>query len=128
MSNTYTDNTSINKDSCKSGGTPEHCTIGQLATRDALSLKQYATDNELKIQMDRCPGTFSTTTSKDDSGKDVVSYVGIQERQCFISSWGKTDPIFLDTAVSGDDTKDKPCAKADGTYHSNVQCFIMEAY
>lgn len=82
------------------------CTINQLATRDGLLLKAYAQDNDIIIGMipNGCPGTS-----------------GMQERQCFIASWGNTTTEL-------DDTADDACAKADGTYKNGAECFIMEAY
>ncbi len=82
------------------------CTINQLATRDALLTKSYAVANDINIGMvpNGCPGT-----------------AGNQERQCFVTSWG-------DTTVALDDAAVNACAKADGTYKSGAECFIMEAY
>lgn len=126
ITNTDTSNVAITKDSCISGGTPASCTIKQLAVKDALTVKQYATDNELSIGMATCPNTRNTVTNADNTTTTTTS-VG-QDRQCLIASWGDTDPIFLDTAVATDTTKDKPCADEDGVYQMGAQCFIMEAY
>lgn len=81
------------------------CTIDQLATRDALLLKDYAAENDLLIGLapDGCPGT-----------------IGKQVRQCFVASWGATTLAL--------DDSDKACANADGTYKNGAECFIMEAY
>nr|WP_315042379.1 type IV pilus modification protein PilV [uncultured Moraxella sp.] len=70
----------ITKDSCVSTigtetGTAKECTIEQLATRDALTLKQFASDNDVQIIADTCPGTN-----------------GNQPLTCLIASWGKTKP------------------------------------
>ncbi|WP_243443380.1 type IV pilus modification protein PilV [Psychrobacter sp. JCM 18903] len=48
------------------------CTINQLATRDGLLLKSYASANDINIGMapNGCPGTS-----------------GNQELQCFVASW-----------------------------------------
>ena len=116
----------ITKDSCMTGGTPVSCTIKQLAVKDALTVKQYATDNELSVGMATCPNTRTTVTNADNTTTTTTS--AGQDRQCLIASWGDTDPIFLDTAVATDTTKDKPCADEDGIYSNGVQCFIMEAY
>lgn len=82
------------------------CTIDQLATRDGLLMKSYATDNDINMGMvpNGCPGTS-----------------GNQERQCFVASWG-------DTTVELSDTATDACAKANGTYKNGAECFIMEAY
>ena len=126
VTNTDTSNVAITKDSCISGGTPASCTIKQLAVKDALTVKQYATDNELSVGMATCPNTRTTVTNADNTTTTTTS--AGQDRQCLIASWGDTDPIFLDTAVATDTTKDKPCADEDGIYSNGVQCFIMEAY
>ena len=126
LTNTDTSNEAITKDSCIIGGTPASCTIKQLAVKDALTVKQYATDNELSIGMATCPNTRNTVTNEDNTTTTTTS--AGQDRQCLIASWGDTDPIFLDTAVATDTTKDKPCADEDGVYQMGVQCFIMEAY
>lgn len=100
----------ITKDSCVQNDSTKpaanaSCTIEQLATRDALLLKSYATDNDMLIGLvpDGCPGT-----------------VGQQVRQCFVASWGATTLAL--------DDSDKACANADGTYKNGAECFIMEAY
>ena len=126
VTNTDTSNVAITKDSCISGGTPASCTIKQLAVKDALTVKQYATDNELSVGMATCPNTRTTVTNADNTTTTTTS--AGQDRQCLIASWGDTDPIFLDDAVATDTTKDKPCADEDGIYSNGVQCFIMEAY
>jgi len=116
----------ITKDSCMTGGTPVSCTIKQLAVKDALTVKQYATDNGLNVGMATCP-TKRTTTTSASGVATTISTVG-QDRQCLIAAWGDTDPIFLDNAVASDTTKDKPCANEDAVYNFGAQCFIMEAY
>lgn len=113
ISNNETSNVAITKDSCVVGGTPEKCTIKQLAVKDALTVKQFATANKIKVGMATCP---------------VVSVNNGSERQCLLASWDETDPIFLDTPVASDTTKDQPCANESGNYYAGVSCFIMEAY
>lgn len=105
------DGTAITKESCVTNEptaptAAQTCTIDQLATRDGLLIKSYATANDISIGVvpDGCPGT---------SGK--------QERQCFVASWG-------DTTVALDDTAPNACANANGTYKNGAECFIMEAY
>ena len=126
LTNTDTSNVPITKDSCMTGGTPVSCTIKQLAVKDALTVKQYATDNGLNVGMATCP-TKRTTTTNASGVATTISTVG-QDRQCLIAAWGDTDPIFLDTPVASDTTKDKPCANEDAVYNFGAQCFIMEAY
>lgn len=101
----------ITKDSCvqNTNAAPTEaasCTINQLATRDGLLLKSYATSNDINMGMipNGCPGTS-----------------GNQERQCFVASWG-------DTTVDLNDSAPKACANANGTYKNGAECFIMEAY
>lgn len=106
----------ITKDSCMTGGTPASCTIKQLAVKDALTVKQYAADNELNVSIVTCPGTGTTTTTV----ASVTTTLSGQERQCFVASWGTTN------ATLGTDTND--CADANGVYKVGAQCFIMEAY
>lgn len=129
VSNSYTNSQAITKDSCvglKGDGTPVTCTIAQLATRDALVVKQYASDNEIKIAMATCPFTRTSTTAEDGTTTTTTS-VG-QDRQCLIASWGDTDPIFLDTPVATDANKDQPCANEDAAYYTGASCFIVESY
>lgn len=101
---------SISKDSCvqhtaTAPGATASCTIEQMATRDGLLLKSYASANDMLIGLaiDGCPGT---------SGKQI--------RQCFVVSWGDTT-LALDNSANA-------CANADGTYKNGAECFIMEAY
>lgn len=105
------DGSAITKDSCiqNTSSAPvaaDSCTINQLATRDGLLLKSYASANDMLIGLvaDGCPGTS-----------------GNQVRQCFIASWG-------DTTLALDDTTPKACANENGTYKNGAECFIMEAY
>lgn len=105
------DSKTITKNSCITSANEAptasaSCTIDQLATRDALLLKSYASANDISIGMvpDGCPGTL-----------------GKQELQCFVASWG-------DTTVELSDTEAKACAKANGSYKNGAECFIMEAY
>jgi type IV pilus assembly protein PilV len=95
---------------------PVACTVNQLATKDALTIKQYATDNELNISIVTCPGTGTTTTTV----ASVTTTLSGQERQCFVASWSTT------TATLGSGNND--CANTDGVYNSGAQCFILEAY
>lgn len=94
----------ITTESCLvTSATTATCNSQGLASRDALVLKDYATKNELQIQLEDCPGL-----------------TGSQARQCFITSWGATKPNFLGQNDS--------CAETTGVYKSGSQCFIVEAY
>lgn len=99
------DGVEINKNSCiTSGTTTSSCTIQQLATRDGLALKQYATDNEIKIRLETCPATSSGTPLS-----------------CLIAAWGDT------TATLG--TGANHCLNATtGIYNKGATCFVLEAY
>lgn len=103
------DGKAITKDSCVQNTNvaptaAASCTINQLATRDGLLMKSYATANDINMAMvpNGCPGTSD-------------------RRQCFVASWG-------DTTVELNDTAPNACANADGTYKNGAECFIMEAY
>lgn len=105
------DGKTISKESCVQNANTApaaaaSCTINQLATRDGLLMKSYATANDINMGMvpNGCPGTS-----------------GNQERQCFVASWG-------DTTVELNDTATNACANANGTYKNGAECFIMEAY
>ncbi|MES1965638.1 type IV pilus modification protein PilV [Psychrobacter sp. AH5] len=105
------DGVAITKESCiintaQAPSIANSCTINQLATRDGLLLKSYATENDINVGLvpDGCPGTS-----------------GNQERQCFVASWG-------DTTVALSDSDANACANGNGTYKNGAECFIMEAY
>lgn len=93
----------ITKDSCMTGGTPMPCTIKQLAVKDALSLKQYATDNEIKIRLETCPATSLGTPMS-----------------CLIAAWGDSN------ATIG--TGDNDCIDSTGVYKKGSTCFVLETY
>lgn len=96
--------TGVTKDSCLlATENATACTIEQVASRDALILKDYATENEINIRLATCPGM-----------------TGSMARQCFITSWGET--------LAEMSNKDKACADQKGVYRMGAQCFIMEAY
>ena len=107
------DGGSIDVDSCMPAGSPSDCTIKQLATREGIALRKYAVGNDLKIDVDICPGTS-----------------GVQQRQCLIASWGNTAPKFDDSnKVTYKSEALNSCAtKKDGSYYAGAECFIMEAY
>lgn len=94
----------ITKDSCVlQSAEANGCTIAQLASKDALVLKEYATQNDINISLQTCPGM-----------------TGSMARQCFVASWGETKAEISDNNNS--------CANAQGVYKRGAQCFIMEAY
>lgn len=105
------DDKSITKASCLTSADTaptagDGCNINQLATRDGLLLRSYASANDINIAMvpNGCPGTS-----------------GNQELQCFVASWG-------DTTVELSDSASDACANASGSYKNGAECFIMEAY
>lgn len=93
----------IDTNSCQGKGSKPTCSIEEMATRDALAVKDHATKNDMQVNMVTCPGTS-----------------GGQARQCFVASWGSTNP----TLNGGNND----CATTTGSYKMGAQCFIMEAY
>ncbi|SLJ83529.1 type IV pilus modification protein PilV [Psychrobacter sp. DAB_AL43B] len=124
ITSTATDNIKIDTktisrngtDNCLSNGTttdvngkkiPNNlCNISQLATRDALMVKQLAKDEGVEIAVVTCPGT--TTQA-------------IQQQMCIVTAWNDTKALL-------DDADDKACAGANGVYKTGSQCLISEAY
>ena len=109
----------ITKDSCMTttSNVPSPCTADELATRDALALKDYASKNDLSIAVVTCPGTEGTILVNGASQSQKT-----QERQCMIASWGDTKPT-----IGTDDKVD--CVKpTTGIYNVGAQCMLMEAY
>lgn len=82
------------------------CNISQLATRDALMMKQLAKDEGIDLAVVTCPGT--TTQA-------------IQQQMCIVTAWNDTKAIL-------DDTDAKACAGINGIYKTGSQCLISEAY
>lgn len=82
------------------------CNINQLATRDALMVKQLAKDEDIKLAVVTCPGT--TTQA-------------IQRQMCIVTAWNDTKALL-------DDSDDKACASTKGVYKTGSQCLISEAY
>lgn len=94
----------ITTNSCLVGGTPDSCTVAQLATKDALILKEFAATQGIQLGMDTCPGT-----------------AGSQARRCMIAAWDDTTPAF------GSGSTD--CAnETTGIQNAGASCFVMEAY
>ena len=82
------------------------CNISQLATRDALMVKQLAKDEGVELAVVTCPGTTKQA---------------IQQQMCIVTAWNGTKALLDDTDV-------KACAGANGVYKTGSQCLISEAY
>ena len=82
------------------------CSINQLAARDALMVKQLATNSDIAVGVVTCPGT---------------STQAIQQQMCVVTAWNDTKAIL-------DNTDDKACANASGIYKTGSHCLISEAY
>lgn len=82
------------------------CNISQLATRDALMIKQLAKDEDIKLAIVTCPGT--TTQA-------------IQRQMCIVTAWNDSKALL-------DDADAKACANSKGVYKTGSQCLISEAY
>lgn len=91
--------TAADLDSCLSAIS---CTTAQLSRKDAAILKQFASNQNIRLALRECPGVASG-----------------QVRHCMIASWGETTADFGDGAN---------CADANGAYRAGTSCFIMEAY
>lgn len=88
----------------------ELCNISQLATRDALIIKQLAKDEEIKLAIVTCPGTAEQA---------------IQKQMCIVTAWNDTKAL-----MTNDDTGDNAnaCADSNGVYKTGSHCLISEAY
>lgn len=95
----------ITKDSCMAGANPEVCTEKQIAIRDALVLKQFAKDSDIRIAAERCKPIPSNPKNAP---------------MCLIASWAETEP------TSG--SQNNACTTANGDYNIGSSCFVMEAY
>lgn len=82
------------------------CNINQLATRDALMVKQLAKDEGIELAVVTCPGTTKQA---------------IQQQMCIVTAWNNTKALL-------DDSDDNACASANGVYKTGSQCLISEAY
>lgn len=82
------------------------CNISQLATRDALMVKQLAKDEGIELAVVTCPGTTKQA---------------IQQQMCIVTAWNNTKALL-------DDSDDNACASANGVYKTGSQCLISEAY
>lgn len=84
----------------------ESCNINQLATREALTIKKMAADQDIKLAVATCPGT--TTQA-------------IQTQMCIITAWNDTKALLDDSDVAA-------CADSNGVYKTGSHCLISEAY
>lgn len=84
----------------------DSCTEEQLSKYNSWNAMKQACNNSILLNMITCPGT----TDK-------------QLRQCIITSWNGTKPVFANSAPNT-----KPCADALGIYHAGADCLIMESY
>lgn len=82
------------------------CTEEELGKYNSWSAMKQACDNGVVLNMITCPDT-----------------AGKQLRQCIITSWNGTKPVFANSSA---DTK--PCADTLGIYHAGSDCLIMESY
>lgn len=97
---------SVKKTDCQkqTDGTIDSCTIEELAMQDALNLKKFATQNEIKMRLETCPATTSGLPLS-----------------CLIAAWGNTN------ATMG--TADTDCINnTTGVYIKGSTCFVLEAY
>lgn len=93
------------------------CSAVEMANYDTATIVAKATILGLSIKMPDCPG-MTTTTPANGSTPAVTTG---QNRACIYISWGKTTPTDLST------DSDVACTK-DGSYQTNSQCVVMEAY
>lgn len=84
----------------------EACTEEQLGQYNSWSTMKQACDNSVLLNMITCPGTADK-----------------QLRQCIVTSWNGTEPVFAASSASS-----KACADASGVYHAGSDCLIMESY
>lgn len=84
----------------------DSCTEEQLGKYNSWRAMQQACNNDILLNMITCPGT----TDK-------------QLRQCIITSWNGTNPVFGTSSASN-----KACADELGIYHAGSDCLIMESY
>ena len=90
------------KKNCDTGS----CTEDELANYNSWSAMKQACDNGVSLNMVTCPSTSNK-----------------QSRQCIITSWNGTDPVFGTSSNSS-----KACASTLGIYHAGSDCLIMESY
>ena len=84
----------------------ESCSEEQLSQYNSWNTMKQACDNGILLNMVTCPDT-----------------TGKQLRQCIVTSWNGTDPVFGTSSASS-----KACADASGIYHAGSDCLVMESY
>lgn len=84
----------------------DSCTEEQLGKYNSWRTMQQACNNDILLNMITCPGT-----------------TGKQLRQCIITSWNGTNPVFDASSANN-----KACADVLGIYHAGSDCLIMESY
>ncbi len=82
---------------------PTKCTVNQLATRDALVIKDFADSNSMAVRAETCPDT--------NRGQTLT---------CLITAWGATNPTI--------GTNSTDCIDNTGIYIKGSTCFVLEAY
>ncbi len=110
------------------------CSPENLAIRDARSLAYTAQQSDVKIRMEICPGTETelkvSVEVPDPNSASATTTKPItinNERRCFVTSWGDTEPVVEGGAVAVPTGK-LPCLKSDGKYKNGASCFVMETY
>ncbi|WP_201607007.1 prepilin-type N-terminal cleavage/methylation domain-containing protein [Psychrobacter immobilis] len=84
----------------------DSCTAEELVKYNSWSTMKQACENGVLLNMITCPGTADK-----------------QLRQCIITSWNGTEPVFGVSSASS-----KACADELGIYHAGSDCLIMESY
>lgn len=84
-----------------SSGTVPACTPAELAVFESYQITLMANNQGLSMNIVNCPGVA-------------------EPRQCILAAWGKTTPtVGSDSAVN--------CLKAEGVYHRQSTCLLLEA-
>ncbi len=109
------------------------CNPNQLANKDADYLAYTAQQSDVKIRMEKCPGTDTLVRvtvdvpDKDDPSKTKPQNIDIKNvRRCLIASWGDTEPVIAGhpSLPSGK----LPCLTKKNKYQNGATCFVMETY
>lgn len=93
------------------------CSNIEMANYDTATIIAKATTLGLSIKMPDCPGIITTTPASEGVSASTTG----QNRACVYVSWGKTTPTDVTTDSDTDCTK-------NGSYQTNSQCIVMEAY
>ncbi|WP_201594060.1 type IV pilus modification protein PilV [Psychrobacter fulvigenes] len=91
---------SFDQDSCKS----DACNAEEIAALNTWQAASLGCEQDIMLNMTTCP--------------DMAD---INDRQCIITSWGKTLPVL-------DDSIDNACGNSNGSYKLGSHCLVMEAY